>query len=273
MEDALVTLRDSAQYGVAMFPDTGESKRKGAGGDDDEMGVADQIVMERARARRKELAEEEKVEKEMLEEERAAQRAKARESRREKAQERAQQARRTKARAEGRVEVEDESEASEAGTTRKTRRRAKLLIATGDSESDAMSVDSLASRRSTRIAKNGVRGDGGKVARAVPQPNGSDSDSVELLGDSKPKSGIRRNQMRERIAEPDTHVGTEATALRERKKPFSGFASLDGDGEFESTPRPARQRTTDTGGVDTAVDGLHARTLPLHVARNRAGSR
>ncbi|KAG6371353.1 hypothetical protein JVT61DRAFT_9551 [Boletus reticuloceps] len=34
MDEAIITLRDSAQYGVAMFPETNESKRKGAGGDD-----------------------------------------------------------------------------------------------------------------------------------------------------------------------------------------------------------------------------------------------
>ena len=271
MEDAIVTLRDSAQYGVAMFPDTGENKRKGAGGDDDEMGVADQIVMERARARRRELAEEEKVEKEMLEEERAAQRAKARESRWEKAKERAQQAKQIKARAEGRVEAGDTSEASEASATRRTWRRTRQQAA--DSESDAMSVDSLASRRSARIAKKGVRDDGGKAVRARPQPNGSDSDSVELHGDSNPKADVRRSKTRERDAEPDARVSTETTAPRERKKPFSEFASLDGDGECESTPRPDRQRTTDTGGAEIVIDSLHARMLPLQLARNRAGAR
>jgi hypothetical protein len=273
MEDAIVTLRDSAQYGVAMFPDTGENKRKGAGGDDDEMGVADQIVMQRARARRKELAEEEKVEKEMLEEERAAQRAKARENRWEKATERAQQAKQIKARAEDRVEAEDTSEVSEASVTRRTWRRTRRQAATDDSESDAMSVDSLASRRSTRIAKKGVRDGGSKAARATPQPNGSDSDSVELFSDSKLKAGVRRSKTRERSTEPDARVNTETTAPHERKKPFGGFASLDVDGECESTPRPDRQRTTDAGGPETAVDGLHARMLPLQLARHRVGAR
>ncbi|KAJ7574386.1 RTC4-like domain-containing protein [Mycena floridula] len=57
--DAVKILRDSATYGVAMFPeDEGESggDRKKNKGD---MGVADKMVMDRARRRRKELDQEE----------------------------------------------------------------------------------------------------------------------------------------------------------------------------------------------------------------------
>ena len=264
IDDAVVTLRDSAQYGVAMFPDTGENKRKGARGDDDEMGVADQIVMERARARRREIAEEEKVEEEMLEEERAAQRAKARESRREKALERAQQ---IKARTGSEVGGDDTSEVSEASETRRTRRRTRQRAVTADnSESDAMSVDSLASKRAPHKTKKGVRSVEAKVVRATPQPECSDSDSVELVDDMKRKTSlVRRSKTRER--------STAATTIRERTKPFSTFASLGSDGEGESTPRPTRQRTTDTNGAESAVDCFHARTLPLQMARNRPGAR
>ena len=49
---AIKTLRESVEYGVAMFPDTG--------GDNDEgMKAADDVVKERARVRRKQLLEEE----------------------------------------------------------------------------------------------------------------------------------------------------------------------------------------------------------------------
>ena len=271
MDEAIVTLRDSAQYGVAMFPDTGESKRKGAGGED-EMDVADRIVMERARIRRKELAEEERVEKEMLEEERAAQRARARESRREKAMERAQQARQTKVHAERKVGTEEASEASEASETRRARRGTRQQAVTADPDSDAMSVDSLASRRSTRIAKKEGRGDVGKTTGATVQPNGSDSGSVEFVDDSKRKASTGRSNTKERSAEPGTRVRPETTAPPERKKPFSGFASLDNDGERDSTPRPTRQRRTDASATDNPVNALHARVLPLQVARNRSGA-
>ncbi|KAG8215087.1 hypothetical protein J3R82DRAFT_8508 [Butyriboletus roseoflavus] len=256
IDDAIVTLRESAQYGVAMFPDTGENKRNGA---DDGMDVADKIVMERARARRKELAEEEKVEKEMMEEEQAAQRAKARESRREKALERAQQAKETKARAEGKVEAEDASEVSGASATRRTRQWAVA----GDSESDAMSVDSLTSRPSACTARNGVRG---KAVRATARLN--DSVKPVRVGDSKHKASIRKSRA---SADPDTRVSTEITASRERKKPFSGFASLHNDGEHESTPRPARQRTTDTATTETAIGSSNGHIIPLQIARNKTG--
>ncbi|KAF8449346.1 RTC4-like domain-containing protein [Boletus edulis BED1] len=270
MEDAIVTLRDSAQYGVAMFPDTGENKRKGVNGDDDEMGVADQIVMERARARRKELAEEEKVEKEMMEEERAAQRTKARESRWEKAVERAQLARQNKARAEGEVEAEGASEVSDASATRRMQRGTRQWAVADDPESDTMSVDSLQSKRSARIPKKGVRDGGGKLVRATPQPDGSDSDLLDVFGDPKPKASIRRKKTKESSVVLDTRVKTETTKSREQKKPFTGFATLDSDRERESTPRPGRRTlVADTG---SAADTLQARVLPLQVARNRTGA-
>lgn len=50
--DAIKTLRESAEYGVAMFPDTGGDNEEG-------MKAAEEVVKERARARRKQLEEEE----------------------------------------------------------------------------------------------------------------------------------------------------------------------------------------------------------------------
>jgi hypothetical protein len=50
---AVQTMRESAGYGVAMFPDTSEGPGIGAGED---------IVLERARARRRELEDEERIE-------------------------------------------------------------------------------------------------------------------------------------------------------------------------------------------------------------------
>ena len=50
---AVQTMRESAGYGVAMFPDTSEGPGIGAGQD---------IVLERARARRRELEDEERIE-------------------------------------------------------------------------------------------------------------------------------------------------------------------------------------------------------------------
>ncbi|PCH44453.1 hypothetical protein WOLCODRAFT_123606, partial [Wolfiporia cocos MD-104 SS10] len=53
--EALKTLRESTEYGVAMFPDEHADGAVGAG---------DQIIIERARRRRKELEEEERMERE-----------------------------------------------------------------------------------------------------------------------------------------------------------------------------------------------------------------
>ncbi|KAJ7655395.1 RTC4-like domain-containing protein, partial [Mycena rosella] len=73
---AVKVLRESASYGVAMFPEDGgewggAKKKKGGDGADGDgedwevMGVADQMVMERARKRRRELEIEEREEEEM----------------------------------------------------------------------------------------------------------------------------------------------------------------------------------------------------------------
>ena len=78
METAVCILRESASYGVAMFPEDGgewgggerDSGRRGRKGEvDEDIGVADRIVMERARKRRKELeAEEEEMRLEIMSE-------------------------------------------------------------------------------------------------------------------------------------------------------------------------------------------------------------
>lgn len=69
--DAIKTLRESVEYGVAMFPaDEGEGGRGEGDGDTSVLTAGERIIMERARARRKELEEEERRE---AEEERRAQ--------------------------------------------------------------------------------------------------------------------------------------------------------------------------------------------------------
>ncbi|KAI8985534.1 RTC4-like domain-containing protein [Trametes punicea] len=63
LDDSLKTLRDSVEYGVAMFPvDEGEN---GKGSEDGMvLGAGEEIIMKRAKARRKELQEEEFKEEE-----------------------------------------------------------------------------------------------------------------------------------------------------------------------------------------------------------------
>ncbi|KIJ65185.1 hypothetical protein HYDPIDRAFT_27905 [Hydnomerulius pinastri MD-312] len=282
IEDAVVTLRESAQYGVAMFPDTGSSKRKDADIDDDEMGVADQIVMERARMRRKELEEEEKVEEEMLKEERAANKAKAQATRREKAMERAQKARRTK-----RIAEDDDSAAqSETSTTTRARRATRQRVIAAESESDAMSVDSSTSRHSTRLAKKPTRAhtDRPRSHTSLARSDISDSDSVEVVSVSNggaPKP--TRSRTRERSTSVETDHGTEGVDMRRRKKApsraVSRLAQL--GGENESTPRPLRQRATTPHEDQTPIAqpgpapsthsaaGSNVGRLPLEIARSR----
>ncbi|KAF9460531.1 RTC4-like domain-containing protein [Collybia nuda] len=67
VNSAVQILRDSASYGVAMFPEDGGEWGKGEGdrgsdGDNEELGVADLILMQRAKKRRKELEEEDERE-------------------------------------------------------------------------------------------------------------------------------------------------------------------------------------------------------------------
>jgi hypothetical protein len=62
--DALLTMRESVQFGVAMFPHGGED-----GDRDGEMGVVDKMMMEQAERRRKELEVEEREENEAFEKE------------------------------------------------------------------------------------------------------------------------------------------------------------------------------------------------------------
>ncbi|KAJ7935204.1 RTC4-like domain-containing protein [Mycena leptocephala] len=67
---AVTVLRESASYGVAMFPEdggdwAGASGKKKDNDGEEAMGVADRMVMERARKRRKELEIEEREEEEM----------------------------------------------------------------------------------------------------------------------------------------------------------------------------------------------------------------
>lgn len=62
-EKAVAVLRESSNYGVAMFPeDGGEWGEKKHRKTDDDMGVADKMIMERARKRRIELEKEEEEE-------------------------------------------------------------------------------------------------------------------------------------------------------------------------------------------------------------------
>ncbi|KAH7885744.1 RTC4-like domain-containing protein [Phlebopus sp. FC_14] len=255
--DAIATLRESAQYGVAMFPDTvsGEGKRKEVDMDDDEMGVADQIVMERARVRRRELEEEEKIEAQMMKEEEAAKKVRIHVARREKAMERVEKARRTK-------QTSEDDYASTYSEASLPRRPARQRTTTANTESDAMSVDSWTSRISTQSSKTPGR-TGQRRARAplVRSDHTDRSDSVEVVAFEPRETGVPTRRARARGIE------REAVNTRVRERP-NIVPSIDID---DSTPRPRRHRSTTPPQTspDNLATGSTAARHPLQIARSR----
>ena len=250
VEEALVTLRESVQYGVAMFPDT-DSKRAVVDEDDGEMGVADKIVMERARARRKELEVEERLEKEMIEE--AARKAK---TKKEKASKGSKDTRKANTEV---VTAESDSCQSEASAwSQRTKPRPRIKQRTAardapaqDEESDAISVESEWSiRPSTKATKASVQG---KRSHPPSHTAFDDVDAMEIVDITTPKH-------------------TNFTKL---KKPIGAASSslYPVDGEEESTPRPQKHIAAN---VLMRPDQSSRSDVPLHplqIARNRTQTR
>ncbi|KAI6101201.1 RTC4-like domain-containing protein [Pisolithus sp. B1] len=243
MDYAIVTLHESARYGVAMFPDTvGCDGKRVAVDEDDEMGVADQIVMERARARRKELEEEERVEEDMIKEELQK---KAR-TRREKAVGRTLNAR--EAEASSPVESDDLTDRSETSTRSQSgRRRPKTRVrdspAEVDSEaSEAMIVDGSSSKRRLRSSAKPPK----KMDRERRSATSYDSEPADLMDVSKRGKG--KNPVRgdsPRIVYP---------------------------ADDDQTPRPSRRKESvaiKVPGMPTESNPSSSAVLPLQVARNR----
>ncbi|KAI6167304.1 RTC4-like domain-containing protein [Pisolithus thermaeus] len=243
MDYAIVTLHESARYGVAMFPDTGgyDGKRV-AVDEDDEMGVADQIVMERARARRKELEEEERVEEDMIKEE---VQKKARTKREEvvgrivNAQE---------AVTSSPVESDDLTDRSETSTrSQSARRKPRMRVRDSppevDSEaSEAMVVDSSSSKRRLRSSAKPPN----KMYQERHSATSHDFEPAELMDVSKRGKG--KNPLRgdsPRIVYP---------------------------ADDDQTPRPSRRKESGAitvPGMPTESNPSSRAVLPLQIARNR----
>lgn len=254
IEEATITLRESAQYGVAMFPDA-DSKRA-AVDDDDEMGVADQIVMERARARRRELQEEERVEKEKIEE--AARKA----DRKERHSKRSKDTRKANKDAAG---AESDSSCSEASTRSRTmkyrlkprQRGAAASTSVQNEESDAMSVDGSTSERSTRSSIKESKGPvQGKGSRLPPRTTVlDDAEAMEVIDITTPRH----------------------TTPPKLKKVVGATSSLYRvDGEDERTPRPQKYTSSTAINISMSLgqsghSGVPLR--PLQIARGRTQTR
>ncbi|KAH7920529.1 hypothetical protein BV22DRAFT_1133001 [Leucogyrophana mollusca] len=260
-DEALVTLRESAQYGVAMFPDTAisEGKVAGAEGEDEEMGVADQIVMERARVRRMELEQEERIEEEMFKEEESRRKAKEQEGR--KAQAREQRAERARKRE--KLQTASEVETSEASEyehpPRKGKQRSTRATPATDTEieTDVMSVDSTASKRPTwrarsRRARHGGE-DGEEVASKTAISTNSDNGlAMEIASEKDNRARFRGHSRRVAPGAWDADIPNTSEAevveilsqpgppSRKRSSPVEGMAESDSDLEIEvSSPRKA----------------------------------
>jgi hypothetical protein len=290
-DEAIVTLRESSQYGVAMFPDTSSGKGAALGdGDDDDEGVADRIVMERAKARRMELEEEEKLEEQMWKEERAKRRCTAQMERKQKARQRAEQLKKSKELAG--YSSREVSEASESETQRRPLRDTAKVAAT-DSEADNMSVDSSTSRRSTR-SRTGARMMYRTASAKSDSSNMqiSDDSAVEIV-DEYEQLPVRRST---RHAVPSANgIGQHSAASSSKTKTRTGrsknFKGDDRDTDVdvgdmplkpvleldeESTPRQYRSkvltvsRPHPTLGLSGASIGIG---IPLQVSRSRSTTR
>ncbi|KAG0703949.1 RTC4-like domain-containing protein [Suillus ampliporus] len=285
-DEAIVTLRESSQYGVAMFPDTGSGKGAAIDADDDDdEGVADRIVMERAKARRLELEEEEKIEEQMWKEEQAKRRSTAQMERKEKARQRAEQLKKSKKLAG--YTSREVSEASESETHRrpiKNASKAGSRTAT-DSETDNMSVDSLTSRRSTR-SRTGSRMmyRTASAQSVLSNMQVSDDSAVDIMEENEQQ--IRRLSTHATPSADDIGQLSDAAVYRTRRlrnlKGNNRDTDVDvGDAPLkpvpeideESTPRPHRSKAPTVLRPHPTLGFSGATTsnkFPLQIARSRS---
>ncbi|KAG2142858.1 RTC4-like domain-containing protein [Suillus bovinus] len=287
-DEAIVTLRESSQYGVAMFPDTGSGKGAALGDDDnDDGGVADRIVMERAKARRLELEEEEKLEEQLWKEERAKRKCATQMEMKEKALQRAEQRKKSKELA--RCSSHEASEASESTTQRRPLRntvKPGSRTAT-DSGTDDMSVDSSTSQRSTR-SRTGAR-----MIYHMPSDKShssnmqaSDDSTVEIM-DEYEQPRVRRSTKHAAHSANDigqhSHAASSSkTKPRTRRSQNLKGNDLDADVDIsdtplkpvpeideESTPRPHRSKIPSALRLHpTLSKATTPIQFPLQVARS-----
>ena len=287
-DEAIVTLRESSQYGVAMFPDTSTGKGAAFGADDDD-DVADRIVMERAKARRLEIEQEEKIEEQMLKEEQAKRRSRAQIDRKEKARLRAEQLKTSKESASREVSETSESEYRCGGLKKIPKAGPRTAM---DSETDNMSVDSFTSRRSTRSRTRNRTIHLATSAKSVSSDMQiSDDSDVEIVdGDQQPPTRPSSRRVASRsVARSDVGQFPDASLSKTRRLKSPAGDDLDisvhlGDTPprpvpevcEESTPRPHWSKAPTVIHPHPAL-GLPrdpaSKKLPLQVARSRSVTR
>ncbi|TFY72456.1 hypothetical protein EVG20_g543 [Dentipellis fragilis] len=261
-DHAAITMRESAAYGVAMFPDSGDGDGLGHGA-----GVGEDIVRERARARRKELEVEERVEEKMLKEAQQ-QVAKPRPRMIRKRHMDEGSATETDSTADGKGKIKRKklsSESDEAAGGSTPRRGAvnpavtvepktKTSTALGKGK-PPMSVNSRATRRSA----------------SVQMHTDEDSDTlVPTTGKEKAKASVVSDDDEVQIVAPPA----EAKSDRPRPRPVnrSTISLIDDDDNTEATPRPRRTRPSSRDKSDNESTTSKAAFCPLQAARNRQGS-
>ncbi|KAL6307217.1 RTC4-like domain-containing protein [Sparassis latifolia] len=279
--DAIETLRESAEYGVAMFPD---DHSDGAAA----VEAGDQLVMERAMARRKELEEEERLEDELW---------KAREGSENNKKGK------TRGRAKGKARAK-ESEAGEQdlagydddGNAKKgCRKRSRMTRgqSSGDrSEKDldvimlTDSADSCSEKQVKATSKRG-RSNGSKFkCRTDRRMGSSDADmNVDTDGpvDSSNPQARPRPRPRPRAREPDTHLdkGEESEnihssqeILRPVTRGHRGKTHIppakDEVIDIDATPKPKkRSRSPSEPRTTRDEDKAKHSLFPLQAARDR----
>ncbi|RDX48131.1 hypothetical protein OH76DRAFT_1383903 [Lentinus brumalis] len=263
--EAIETLRESVEYGVAMFPadDEGELAGGGFGSKSGKLGATEKMFMDRARVRRKELEEEE------------------------------------------RMEEEEEARLAKAQEVAKPKPRPRAKGKASGIASDVESVGPTSSppsggsvKRKTRAApvsrgRSAGRGLGPGPGSIVIELS-SDTGESEAAGPSK-----RRRKTKDTRSDAETEVAPadeptpKAVKVRPRPRPRRRSASaasstqggddarsdtLDTDGDVppslspaQSTRIPALNRRGDTTAVGTdsrAPDATHGTTRGKHKVRN-----
>ncbi|TFY83640.1 hypothetical protein EWM64_g369 [Hericium alpestre] len=258
-DHATQTMRESAAYGVAMFPEGGEGDGSGAGA-----GVGEDIVRERARARRKEVEVEDRVEEKMLKEARG----------KEKTGE-------TKRRGKGKKRMLDEDEsATETESVVSSKGNTKRKK-TSTSEDGEEYTNRPASRATAPRAKApaSTRASATKPSRPTSRntsPVTCREDEVTLVNKKLAKPLKESSDDEVVIVSPPTSSQTRSNKPRPRPVAKNVQArnddNDDNDDDVEDTPRPKRTMpgsSTNASNNGSSPSAAGGNFYPLCAARSR----
>jgi RTC4-like domain len=287
-EKAVKILRESAAYGVAMFPDADTNVGASSKGRMDEedwvMGVGDEIVRERARMRRKELEEEERVEEMRIKNE--TERLK-REGGGKKTQKRKENKSKEKQRS-NEQEIVEISESSDAGIPKPKPRKVQRAT-------NPINTNEAGHASDTGQAKNGRRTTARKKSggSSKSRQKSADIDLCSSSSDDTTRRALRREAKGKRKATESEASGDSVNLVY----PSSDDMSIDGSdtlvypspspppaqpltannsivsllSEDEETPRakvpPKSNRAK--APISSGASSITKSSFPLQIARNR----